>query len=68
MGMSEKKYRACLIGVVILMVVLGIFIWMKYQKSGGTPDEATLVKHCVDGINRQKGCVKGIWDSRKLSI
>ena len=47
--MSEKKYRACLIGVVILMVVLGVFI-------------------CVDGINRQKGCVKGIWDSRKLSI
>lgn len=66
--MGAKRYRACLIGVVILMMVLGVFIWMKYHKSDVLPEEGTLVKHCVDGINRQKGCVNGIWDSRTLSI
>lgn len=66
--MSEKRYRACLIGVVILLIVAGIFVWMKYQKSGSAPTEGTLVKEFMDGTSRQKGCVKGIWDSRKLSI
>ena len=42
--MNHKKYRACLVGVIVLTLVCGIFFYAKYEKENRIPTGGTLVK------------------------
>lgn len=46
--MNCKKYRACLVGVIVVALVMGMFFYMKSVKESDAPAEGTLVKNCVD--------------------
>lgn len=42
--MNCKKYRACLVGLIVLTLACGIFFYMKYEKENRIPTGGTLVK------------------------
>lgn len=42
--MNCKKYRACLVGVIVVVLACGIFFYMKYEKETRIPTGGTLVK------------------------
>ena len=46
--MHCKKYRACLAGVIALVLVVGIFVFVKNIKNNQVPTEATLVENCEE--------------------
>lgn len=46
--MNCKKYRACLVGVIVAVLVCGLFFYMKNIKESDAPVDATLVKNCID--------------------
>lgn len=43
--MNCKKYRACLMGLVVFALVCGLFLYMKHEKDGQTPVDGMLVKN-----------------------
>lgn len=43
--MNCKKYRACLVGVIVIALTCGIFFYMKYEKENRIPAGGTLVKN-----------------------
>lgn len=46
--MHCKKYRACLAGVIALVLVVGIFVFVKNIKNNQVPTEGTLVENCEE--------------------
>ena len=53
--MSEKKYRACLIGMLTVALVVGVMLYLKNHRTGEAPVEWTLVKHCTQTESTDKG-------------
>lgn len=50
--MTCKKYRACLVGLIVVTLVCGIFFYMKHEKENRIPTGGTLVKEME---NREDG-------------
>lgn len=51
--MDCKKYRACLVGVIAVMLICGVLIYMKHGKENEIPADGVLVERdvdCGDGI------------------
>lgn len=46
--MNCKKYRACLVGLIVIALVCGICFYMKNFRETGVPVDGTLVKNCED--------------------
>lgn len=53
--MNCKKYRACLVGLVVVALVCGIFFYMKQEKKNRIPEGGSLVKE----TNEQRD--KDVW-------
>lgn len=47
--MRERKYRAVLVGVLVLVILCGAFLFIKNSGKGEIPSEGTLVKNCECG-------------------
>ena len=54
--MSHKTYRICLLSVVIIAVVVGIFYYLNYVQKEGTITEGTLVQREYE---IERGCTMG---------
>lgn len=46
--MNCKKYRACLVGIIAIALICGMFIYMKYGRESGVPVDGTLVEREVE--------------------
>lgn len=46
--MNCRKYRICLVGLIVAALVCGICVYMKNVKESEIPAEGTLVKKCRD--------------------
>ncbi len=52
--MKERKYRAALVGVLVLVILCGAFLFIKNSGSGEIPSEGTLVKNCECGKDKMR--------------
>lgn len=46
--MDCKKYRACLVGVIAVMLICGVLIYMKHGKENEIPADGVLVERDMD--------------------
>ncbi len=53
--MSEKKYRACLIGMLAVVLAVGVMLYLKNHRTGEVPTEGTLVNKCTQTDRTDKG-------------
>lgn len=54
--MNCKKYRAWLVGMIVLTLACGIFFYVKYEKDNRIPTGGTLVKETENAENRMERC------------
>jgi hypothetical protein len=47
-NMNCKKYKACIVGLIVFALVFGTFAYVKQLKQGNEPGDATLVNNCKD--------------------
>lgn len=43
--MNCKQYRACLVGIIAIVLLCGMFNFVKYAKENQIPSDGTLVRH-----------------------
>lgn len=43
--MNCKQYRACLMGIIVIALLCGIFLFIRQGKENRIPADGTLVKH-----------------------
>lgn len=43
--MNCKQYRACLVGIIAIALVCGVFVFVKHTKESQIPADGTLVQH-----------------------
>ena len=48
--MNCKQYRACLIGVIIVALLCGILVCIRYEKERQIPADGILVRQEQDGM------------------
>lgn len=48
--MNCKRYRACLMGMVVVALLCGVLICIRYGKENRIPAEGVLVKQEQDGV------------------
>ncbi len=46
--MNCKKYKLCLVGLIVLALVFGICFYMRNLKEGQMPADSMLVKNCKE--------------------
>lgn len=46
--MNCKRYRACIVGLIAIVLVAGAFLYVKNIKANEVPVDGTLVKSCED--------------------
>jgi hypothetical protein len=52
--MNSRKYRVCLIGIIVLALVLGIFIYVNNNKKLETPSDGVLVREMEQDGTKQE--------------
>ena len=53
--MSEKKYRAYLIGMLAIVLIIGVTLYIKNHRSNEIPTEGTLVKNHIERMVDRNG-------------
>lgn len=48
--MMYKKYRACLIGMIAIVVIIGAVIYVRDRRASEIPVDGTLVKNCEEHV------------------
>lgn len=43
--MNCKQYRACLMGIIAIALLCGMFVFVKHTKENRIPTDGTLVRH-----------------------
>jgi hypothetical protein len=51
--MNCKKYKACIVGLIVFTLVFGTFVYVRQMKQNKEPGNATLVKNC-ENIGEQQ--------------
>lgn len=46
--MNCRKYRICLVGLIVVMLVCGICLYVRNIRESEVPVDGTLVKNCDD--------------------
>lgn len=46
--MNCRKYRLCLMGLIVIALVFGICFYMKNLRESELPVDGTLVKNCTE--------------------
>lgn len=46
--MNCKKYRACLVGLIAVAIICGMFLYIRHEKADKVPTEGILVENSED--------------------